>query len=70
MNIYSYPEYHKISYSFGVEREADFIEAVFKRYAGSNVKSVLDIGCGSGRHMVELSRRGYDVFGIDKNPRM
>ena len=27
--------------------------------------SVLDVGCGSGRHAVELAVRGYDVTGLD-----
>jgi SAM-dependent methyltransferase len=26
---------------------------------------VLDVGCGNGRHAVELARRGYRVVGID-----
>jgi len=26
---------------------------------------VLDIGCGNGRHAIELARRGYRVVGID-----
>ena len=27
--------------------------------------SVLDIACGSGRHSIELARRGFDVTGFD-----
>lgn len=26
---------------------------------------VLDVGCGNGRHSIEMARRGYDVVGID-----
>lgn len=29
---------------------------------------VLDLGCGSGRHVVELAGRGFDVTGIDLSP--
>jgi SAM-dependent methyltransferase len=30
---------------------------------------VVDCPCGYGRHSIELARRGYDVTGIDINPR-
>jgi SAM-dependent methyltransferase len=30
---------------------------------------VLDAGCGDGRNLVYLLRAGYDVFGVDANPR-
>lgn len=29
---------------------------------------VLDVGCGAGRHALELQRRGLDVLGIDVSP--
>ena len=31
---------------------------------------LLDIGCGSGRHLLELAKRGYQMTGIDASPEM
>lgn len=32
-----------------------------------NVNRVLDVGCGTGRHMVYLAERGFDAFGFDSS---
>lgn len=32
-----------------------------------SIGSILDIACGSGRHLVPLSELGYDVSGLDSN---
>jgi SAM-dependent methyltransferase len=46
----------------GTLGECDFIE----KEAGYNKRlKILDIGCGTGRHSVELARRGYSMTGID-----
>jgi len=46
------------------ESEIKFLEQILEKY---NVKTILDIGCGTGRHSVILSQDGYDVLGIDKS---
>lgn len=33
-------------------------------------ETVVDIGCGFGRHVVELTRRGIEVIGVDPSPTM
>src|SRR6266700_4294465 len=30
---------------------------------------IFDAGCGSGRNLVYLLREGYEVFGVDSDPR-
>jgi tellurite methyltransferase len=30
---------------------------------------ILDVGCGSGRNLVYLLRQGFEVFGVDSDPR-
>ena len=42
--------------------EVDFLEKALAPHPGA---SLLDIPCGSGRHSVELARRGYRMTGLD-----
>jgi len=51
------------------EKECDFIETVFKKFSG-NVKTILDLGCGTGGHALILARRGYKILGIDCSQEM
>jgi len=34
-----------------------------------NVAKILDLGCGTGRHLVFLSRMGFEMYGFDASPR-
>lgn len=42
--------------------EVDFLERTLAAPAGG---TLLDIPCGSGRHSIELARRGYRMTGVD-----
>jgi 2-polyprenyl-3-methyl-5-hydroxy-6-metoxy-1,4-benzoquinol methylase len=54
--------YDNESFAQGTSGECDFIE---KEIAYDKQTRILDIGCGTGRHSIELTRRGYKVTGID-----
>jgi len=54
--------YDKESFTQGTVGEADFVE---RELGGDRSKRILDIGCGTGRHAIELARRGYRVTGFD-----
>lgn len=43
--------------------EAQFIASLSE--SDPRATSVLDLGCGTGRHALELAASGFDVFGVD-----
>lgn len=51
----------------GTVGECDFIE---QETGGDKSVRILDIGCGTGRHSIELALRGYPVTGVDLSPSM
>jgi SAM-dependent methyltransferase len=51
------------------EAECDFLVSAFAA-SSRRVRSVLDLGCGTGAHAIRLAGRGYDVVGVDISPSM
>ncbi len=47
--------------------EVDFLEKEINYHKNC---SILDVGCGTGRHAIELASRGYSVTGIDLSESM
>jgi 2-polyprenyl-3-methyl-5-hydroxy-6-metoxy-1,4-benzoquinol methylase len=54
--------YDKEVFTQGTVGEVDFVE---RELGADCTKRILDIACGTGRHAIELARRGYRVTGFD-----
>lgn len=55
-------KYDNENFTQGTIGECDFIE---KEIGFNKSLKIIDIGCGTGRHSIELTKRGYSVTGID-----
>ena len=49
------------------ESECDILEEVFRRYGKGKIRTILDLGCGTGNHAFPLAKRGYEVTGVDRS---
>jgi SAM-dependent methyltransferase len=56
------PHYDRGAFTHSTLAEVDFLLEVLELPAGARI---LDIGCGTGRHAIELARRGFHVTAID-----
>jgi len=45
------------------------MERISKLLKEKGVKRVLDLGCGTGRHLVFFSKKGFEVYGMDASPK-
>lgn len=59
--------YDSENFTHGTIGECDFIEHELGYNKSLNI---LDVGCGTGRHSIELAGRGYTITGIDLSESM
>ena len=55
-------KYDNEIFTQGTIGECDFIE---NEINFNKSLKILDVGCGTGRHAIELTKRGYTITGID-----
>jgi SAM-dependent methyltransferase len=66
---YTAPRLYEIAFDMNRKGEVDFLAHCFKRFARRRVRTVVDIACGTGPHLVRLAERGYRMSGLDLSAR-
>lgn len=61
------PVYGENPFTKDTVREVDFLLHILGLETGA---SVLDVGCGTGRHAIQLAKHGFSVTGLDLSPEM
>lgn len=49
------------------EEELGFIDWALGKVCLREVRNILDVGCGNGRFMIPLAKKGYKITGIDNS---
>ncbi|MFX0058690.1 MAG: class I SAM-dependent methyltransferase [Candidatus Hodarchaeota archaeon] len=45
------------------------MERLVKLFREKGVKRILDLGCGTGRHLLFFSKNGFELYGVDAAPK-
>lgn len=71
MSIFgTYSRYYNLLYKDkDYEGEAEYVHNLIQKY-NPNAKSILNLGCGTGRHDFLLAEKGYEVNGVDMSEEM
>jgi len=62
-------EYELVYQNRDEEEAEDLIALILRTVQPGPGTTILDVGCGRGRHAISLARHGYHVTGIDLSPR-
>lgn len=66
----SYAQYYDLlNRTKNYEEEAEIIHRIISG-GSKSAKTILDLGCGTGAHAVQLATLGYSLDGVDQSPDM
>jgi SAM-dependent methyltransferase len=65
-----YANYYDLFYEHkDYAKEVDYINRIIKKN-NSEAKKILDLGCGTGRHLLHFAKYGYNIHGVDQSKTM
>lgn len=68
-SIYDFPKYYDLLFGSDWKAEFTFFEQCFDRYAKRTVNRLFEPACGTGRLLIKLAKKNYEVAGNDLNPK-
>lgn len=68
-HLYDFPKYYDLIFGSDWKAEYKFLLECFDLWARRPVKRIFEPGCGTGRLMIKLAQAGYDISGLDLNPK-
>ena len=68
--LYRNPQYYELVYPEPDEETPEMCRRMFGQFLPALPKSILDLGCGTGRDLATLSRTCPDCWGVDCLPEM
>lgn len=68
--LYDHPEYYEVLYPDARDETPAMCRRIFSRFLGGPPRSILDIGCGTGRDLRSLRRTCPECVGVDLLPQM
>jgi SAM-dependent methyltransferase len=70
-NFDLYANYYDLIYNQkDYSSEVVYVNKLIKKFSERKIETVLDLGCGTGKHANLLSESGYEVDGVDISPKM
>lgn len=67
--IYDYPKYYDLIFGSDWKAEFTFLKDCFEQYAKIPVRRLFEPACGTGRLLARFVVDGYEVSGLDLNPK-
>ncbi len=68
-NIYDFPKYYDLLFGSDWKAEFVFFRQCFEKFARRPVKRLFEPACGTGRLLFRFAKAGYEVCGLDLNPK-
>jgi SAM-dependent methyltransferase len=68
--LYDHPEYYEVLYPDANDETPTMCRRIFARFLEAPPRSILDIGCGTGRDLRSLHKTCSDCVGVDFLPKM